>query len=196
MKLFFLNKSLNFIKTYFPNYSKDDLDKIRYGLEGLYLTITKIVVILLFSMILDITKEVIITILLFNVLRFFGFGMHSKSSKVCLIFSVILFISFPLIFIKLKISNFMKYFICIFALASFLFFAPSDTVKRPLTNKKKRIIRKIMTVIVGIIYSAVALYINNYLTNLILCSLVIEAIIINPITYKLFNESYANYKKV
>ena len=76
-----------------------------------------------------------------------------------------------------------------------IFFAPSDTVKRPLYNKKKRIIRKILNIILAIIYVVVALILkSNYFYTLILTSLIIEVIVINPLTYKIFKQPYNNYK--
>ena len=70
---------------------------------------------------------------------------------------------------------------------------PSDTEKRPLTNKKKRVIRKISSVIAGIIFFVLALYFKSIRVP-ILCSLIIETIMINPLSYKLLGLKYNNYK--
>ena len=47
MKEKFLNDSINLITRYNNTYTEDDIDKIKYGLEGLYLTVTKLIIIVL-----------------------------------------------------------------------------------------------------------------------------------------------------
>ena len=44
MKNLFLNNSISFLKKY-NDYSEEEIEKLMYGLEGLYLTITKLVII-------------------------------------------------------------------------------------------------------------------------------------------------------
>ena len=74
-------------------------------------------------------------------------------------------------------------------------FAPADTKKRPLPNKKKRVIRKIITVMIGIIYTMLIILFNSeYWTDILLSALIIQTIIISPLTYWVFKEPYNNYK--
>ena len=79
----------------------------------------------------------------------------------------------------------------------FLICAPADTYKRPLTNRKKRIIRKIGACTLAVIYSVIIICLDGILiSNLLIAALMIETILISPIMYLLFNEPYRNYKKV
>ena len=79
----------------------------------------------------------------------------------------------------------------------YLVYAPADTEKRPLTNKRKRLIRKVFSCILALIYSVFVILLNgSYLSNLFLSALIIEAILISPVIYKIFGDSYNNYKKV
>ena len=68
MKELFVNKSISLIK---KNYSYNDImyERIRYGLEIIYLSITKIFVILLVSYILGMLKETIILMIFSTPLR-------------------------------------------------------------------------------------------------------------------------------
>ena len=193
MSSFIINMSLDFIKNY-SNYSNKDLNKIKYGVEGIYLTVTKILIIILLGIIFRYLSIVILTVLFFNVLRFFAFGLHAKKSWHCLILSILSFNVLPYILNYLTINNTLITIIGFISLISFLFFAPSDTEKRPLKNRKKRIIRKIISVFVGIIFIIVSFYIS-YLRVPILCSLLIESFMINPVCYKLLGLKYKNYKK-
>ncbi|MBQ2639676.1 MAG: accessory gene regulator B family protein [Bacilli bacterium] len=196
MKKWFLDKSINFITKY-KKYSKKDIEKLKYGLEGLYLTVTKTIVIILLAILLGILKEVIIVIILFNIIRYTGFGFHAEKSYQCLISSIINFICIPLLFLKINISFELKIIISIICIFNYLLFAPADTIKRPLPNKRKRVIRKILTTLIGIIFTIlIIVFKNNYLTSLILSSLIIEVIVINPLTYRLFGQPYNNYKNL
>ncbi len=196
MKKAILNLSLEFISKY-NNYSEEDLNKLQYGLEGLYLTISKVIVILILSIILGICKEVILLLLLFNFLRFFGFGVHAKKSSECLIFSTICFVIFPLAFLNIQISKLWFLSIGIICTIILFLFAPADTEKRPFPKTKKKLFRKIMTTFLSIVYLLIALLINNNtLSTLLFLAIIIESIFVNPLTYKVLNQPYNNYKSV
>ena len=115
MKDKFLNSSINFINKY-GNYSDKDIKKLRYGLEGLYLTWTKVIFITFISIVLGIIKEVLIILLLFNFLRFFGFGFHAEKSSHCLILSTLIFVIIPYIFLQLTITTKIFFLVSIFCL--------------------------------------------------------------------------------
>lgn len=189
-----INKTMGFIENN-SNYNNTDIKRIRYGLEGVYLTITKLIIIFLIGIIFNYLDIILLTLLFFNFLRFFAFGLHAKKSIHCLIISISLFNILPLILLNIKITNTLIFIISFISITSFILFAPSDTEKRPLTNKRKRIIRKILAIITGIIYIIICLY-SNYFKVPILCSLIIESIVINPISYKLLGLSYNNYKRL
>ena len=94
MKSAFLNSSIKFIKNY-NDFSEKDIEKLRYGLEGIYLTVQKLIVIIILSLILGIFKEVLITLILFNIIRFTGFGFHAEKSIQCLFISLFQFVILP-----------------------------------------------------------------------------------------------------
>ena len=194
MKNICLNFSMNSIKKYYPDYSETQLEEIRYGLEGIYLSITKLVVISIVSIILHLFNEMLIMLICFNVLRMTGFGIHAKKSIDCWISSTIMFIGLPyiskLLIIPLPIHVVMSFVLFILI----LLYAPADTHKRPLIKKKKRIIYKIITSINTIILLIISFFTNSVITNLILFGILTEVILVNPLTYKLFNLPYKNYK--
>ncbi len=196
MKQAVLTKSLNFITKY-KNYSEEDINKLKYGLEGIYLTITKMIIIVLLSIIFGIFREVIILLFLFNIIRYFGFGVHARKSSECLISSILLFIVFPFVFLKWSISKDILFYLSIISLITFIPFAPADTIKRVFKNKKKRYIRKILTILVGIIYLIISLMTKGkIMSKLLQLSIIIQAIVINPLTYKILKQSYNNYRNV
>lgn len=197
MKESVLNHTISFITNNQKNLTEEEKEKLHYGLEGIYMTITKLIIIFLIAFLLGFIKEFIITLLFFNIIRFPGFGFHASKSIVCLISSTILILGLPYLFTNIEIIIIFKVILCIISIITFIICAPADTWKRPLTNKRKRIIRKIFACSLAIIYSVLIIIFNNYeISNLLLASLLIETILISPIMYLIFKEPYMNYKKV
>ena len=112
MKNFIINKCMNSIKKK-NKYDDIKLKEIKYGLEGIYLTITKLVVIAILAAILGIFKEMVIYICLYNIVRTPSFGLHATKSWICLLSSSILFIGIPFICIYLTIPIIYKIIILI-----------------------------------------------------------------------------------
>jgi len=194
MKKVILNKIREEIKKQYPKYSNDKLDEIMYGVEGLYLTLTKTIIIFLISLLLGCTKELIYLLLSFNFIRLFSFGMHADKSSTCLIFSSTLFIGGAFLINSLIIPKYILYILYFIILIIMCLYAPADTVKRPLINKKKRMRFKILSILVTIIYFILTILIdNNIFTNSLLIGLLISCILILPITYKAFKMPYRNY---
>ena len=193
MKNLFLNKSINFITKY-KKYSDEDIEKLRYGLEGIYLTFYKLIIIIILALLLGVFKETIIFLILFNIIRYPAFGFHANTSLQCLIMSCIFVIGLPTILLTFNLSIIIKIFIAVLCLIDFIVYAPADTVKRPLPNVKKRRIRKFCAVICCLLYFALCVIFNNhYISDLLLAAMMVEAILINPIIYKIFKQPYRNY---
>ena len=62
MKARFMNNTIAFLQKY-NTYSKEDIEKLEYGLEGIYLTITKLIILFFIATLLGVVKE-FITLLL------------------------------------------------------------------------------------------------------------------------------------
>ena len=194
MKARFMNNTIAFLQKY-NTYSKEDIEKLEYGLEGIYLTVTKLIILFFIATLLGVVKEFITLLLLFNIIRYTGFGFHAEKSYQCLIISTFCFLFIPIFFINIVLSKIIYIVICIFCVINFLLFAPADTIKRPLPNKKKRIIRKIITTIIGIIYSILSIvFYNHWISAILISAMIIQVIVINPLTYKILKQPYNNYK--
>ena len=195
MKNYFLKKIRKEIIKQYPKYSKDKVDEIMYGVEGIYLTITKTIIISLISLILGVFKELIFLLISFNFIRLFAFGMHANKSWICLLFSSTLFLGGAYLCKILVIPKNILITLFLIVLLIISIYAPSDTVKRPLIKKKRRIIFKILSIAVAIIYFILTLIIkNNLFINAIIIGLIIECILILPTTYMIFKMPYKNYK--
>lgn len=175
--------------------NEEQLEIIEYGLEGLYLTIIKIIIILLLAIVLDILKETVLMIIFYNVTRFFTFGLHAKTSTACLITSLLLFIGGTYLATYLQIPLIVKIILSVICLILICIYAPADTEKRPLINPKKRKRFKIQSIIISIIMGVLIIYLNDsYISNFMVIGQLEAVIMILPITYKAFDLPYNNYK--
>ena len=194
MKELFVNKSISLIK---KNYSYNDImyERIRYGLEIIYLSVTKIFVILLVSYLLGMLKETIILMIFSTPLRNYSYGIHAKKSWHCYVSSIFCFVLLPKLIINYNLSIILRITISIYALTSMIIYAPADTHKRPIINTNHRKKLKYTSIIITISYIFLTILINdNYICNLIYLALVIQSTAIIPITYKIFKMPYNNYK--
>ena len=189
-----INQSMNLINS-LNKYNEEQLEEIKYGLEAIYLLITKFVVIFALSIILDLWKETLLFLIIFNFLRATAFGIHAAKSINCWISSTISFLLIPYISKNYLFSNIVFIIITSICIILFALYAPADTFKRPLINYKKRRIYKIITLLTCIIYTTLIFTINNTIVkNLIIFAMILQVILILPITYKIFKLPYNNYK--
>lgn len=178
------------------NISDVKLEEIMYGIEGIYLTLIKIIIILAISLLLHIFKETIFLLILFNIIRFVSFGAHTKDSTSCLILSLASFIGLAYLSKYVYLNFYIETILKIVLLTIIILYAPADTSKRPIISKKRRIIYKISSITITIIYFILTLIIkDNTIDNLLIFSILLESIMILPVTYKLLGVSYNNYKK-
>ena len=176
------------------NYTNTQLNEIEYGLVSIYLSLTKIIFILIVSFFLGIFKETMIFMIFFNVIRLSAFGLHATKSWICWITSTIAFIIIPLVSKHIVLNLFLVQIICLINVLLIFKNSPADTKKKPIVNRKRRKIYNTISTFTAVIYSICAITINNSLiTNFLVFSLILENILISPLTYRLFKLPYNNY---
>lgn len=193
MKKFIINKCMNYIKKY-NDYDEIKLKEIEYGLVSIYLTFSKLIVIFTLAILLGIFKEVLIFLLLFNIIRLTAFGLHATKSWICLVSSTIMFIGLPLVCKNLNINIYLKIIICAINIVLIYKNAPADTYKRPIVNKTRRLIYKTLSTGTSIVFSFIAILIdNNFISNSLIFACILENCLISPYVYMLFRLPYNNY---
>lgn len=190
-----MNKVMNFIKKYCPNYNNEQLEVIQYGLEAIYITITKTIIIFIIAYFLGILKELVILLIFYNAIRTTGFGLHATKSSYCLVSSLITFICATYMCRFIIIPIYLKSILCILNILLIYKWAPADTEKRPIINKKRRDIYKIISTFTAISFSLISIFTTNqFISNCLIFSVLIECFMISPYIYKLFKLPYDNYK--
>lgn len=194
MRGLIINNCMNII-TKNNKYNDIKLAEIKYGLETLYLTFSKLIIIGTLALILGLFRELITFLLIYNIIRMPSFGLHATKSWICLLSSTIVFIGFPVIMKNIEINTITKITIGIILTIGITLFSPADTHKRPIVNKKRRKTYKIISTIISIIYVILSIIIKNtYISNCFIFAIILQNILISPITYKIFKLPYNNYK--
>lgn len=193
MKNFLINKCMSYINKN-TDYDKIKLAEIKYGLESIFLTFSKIIVISILATILGIFKEMLIYMLIYNLIRMPSFGLHATKSWICLLSSTILFIGIPYLCIFLTIPTIIKISIGMIGTLLMIKNSPADTKKRPIVNKKRRKVYKIISTIVAIIFTVCSIFIKNkFISNCFIFGLIMQNFMISPTIYKIFRLPYNNY---
>ena len=183
------------ILKYYTNINDEEMSVIIYGLESIYLTVNKLLLLLLASVILGITREFILLLLIYNIIRSTAFGLHASSSTLCLLSSFIIFIGGVYLCVGTTFYLYFKFIICLFCLVCIYKYAPADTHKRPITNYHKRIKFKIISLFSATVLSIATIVLSDYLiSNFLLYGMFVAVLMILPATYNFFKMPYNNYK--
>jgi len=194
MKEKFVNALTNFV---IKNKNVDDLKikTIRYGLESLYLSFTKLFVVFLLALITDCLIEFLLLLFFYQLIRKFSFGLHANTTLACWMTTIPIYVGGSLIIKYIFLNYYIIFTIWILAFFSFLLWAPADTPKRPLIRKNQRKTQKLKTCCICVFYLLLLLiFKNTSVINAITLSLFIQMIMVNPLVYKITNTRFNNYK--
>lgn len=195
MKDAFINNSMNIIHKYYPNYSDVKLAELKYGLLGLYLMITKSIIIFGIAIFLGIFKELLIFTIIYNIIRAPSFGIHAKKSWICLVSSASIFIFFTYLSANISIAINIKIIFGIIGVILMYKNSPADTAKKPIVSPKRRRNYKIISTVIAVMFTILSIVIDNdFFANAFILSLLLQNIMIAPTTYKIFGETYDNYR--
>ena len=161
MKKKFLNSSMELIKKN-KSYSEEQIEIMTYGLETIYLTVTKMIVIFATAYLLGIFEELFLLLITYNIIRSQSFGIHASKSIYCLISSLIMFIGGALICKYCVLPFWLVISLSLVCNICLLLYAPADTHKRPLVNTKKRKKFKLFSFLLGIIYTILIIVFRDY----------------------------------
>lgn len=193
MKKLIINKCMKYVKNN-TNYNETKLKEIKYGLESIYLTISKLIIISLISFLLGIFNEMIIYMIIYNILRMPSFGLHATKSWICLLSSTILFIGIPYLCMLTSVPVIFKIIIGILGICFMFKNAPADTKNKPIVSKKRRQTYKFISTILTIIYAFLAILIKDkFICNCLIFSIIMQNFMISPAIYKIFKLPYNNY---
>lgn len=172
------------------------LIKMKLGIEILLINTSKILILLVVAAQCNLLKEAIFMSLVFGSIRRSAFGLHARSSVVCTLITLMVFVGGPYISQYVKLNNYQVFGIFTVLNLMLYKYAPADTEKHPILGKNLRKKLRKETVSMGIILMIITLIIQYPLVkSLIILAVSFEVISILPITYKTFNRGYRNYEQ-
>jgi len=174
------------------NYDDIKLQEIRYGLEAIYLNVSRFTVFFLINFLIGNFITGLLFFLFFVPIKSFSWGFHAKTSWQCWLISSIAFVGLPLLVNYIYFDLISKIILCTAFLLAMWCWAPADTPKRPLINKDTRNKLRNSAILITIIY--IALIFNTELTNILVLALLLQCFLISPFTYLSFNMEYKNYQ--
>ncbi|GFP74619.1 accessory gene regulator B family protein [Clostridium fungisolvens] len=173
-----------------------ELQKVKLGIEILLINISKFILILLVSIKLHLVIQTTIITIVLGAIRSKAFGLHAKSSIVCTITSLMLYVIGGYVSNLAQPNKFVIFCIFIAINIALYIYAPADTEYHPLIGQALRRNLKKKAVITGAILMMLALMSTNYvITNLITLASIFEVLSILPISYKVLNRRYNNYEQ-
>lgn len=191
----------NYILTEFLDSKKhlqaQEYEFASYRLECILIAVEKLFFLILISINLNILTQSLVTFFSCSFIRTYSHGWHAKSTIMCSATSIVFFSVFPYI---LKIIPITPNLICsmiviIFVIMVNYYYAPADVEENPLICKSMRLKMK-KKVLFRIIFLSVLIFIpfaNNFKKYMLL-GILIQTMLIMPITYKLTKRGYKNYE--
>ncbi|WP_323704337.1 accessory gene regulator AgrB [Mammaliicoccus sp. Dog046] len=157
--------------------------KVKYGLEVFVGNMMKTVVIYGVALLCHIFLYTLIVHLSYFAIRYFAFGAHAKSTFLCTIQSLIMFVGAPLIIINTNISPWIYLTLAIVGYIIIIKYAPMQTKKHPILGKWKKGLKQ-RAIITATLLIVISLFVKEPFQQLISIGLVFEAVSLLPIFYK------------
>lgn len=173
---------------------RNDADYIRYGLEVVISTISKIIFFIFISLFFDVTAEMLTIALAFGLFRLFSGGVHLSTYLRCLISSTILFL-FPAILLNnINIFDYNLIIIIsafIIGIVTTLFYVPVSATNRPISKNlnMKFKVRSISFLSIWFIINLIVYKFTSYSSIVLSLSLgiIIQSFTLTPIGWKIFH---------
>lgn len=183
------------IKPYIKDKSNDELEIAKYGLNLFFMELYKLPLVFGFAYYLGIFKYCFLSYILLGFIRSHANGIHMRSGKGCIFYSTIALFSIVYISKTLLLNWILKIFISLLSIYLIYKYAPADTEEKPILNLDTRKKKKKFSIFIGIIYILISfIFPDKVIGNIFLFILILECVMINPLTYKLFNRRYNNYE--
>ena len=177
------------------NLSSDDREKLLIGATVILFNMLEVCIVFTLAFLLGILKETMLFTIMFVPLRMLAAGVHCKTGSTCLLITVIFYIGSSLLCKYCPIRISYAIILGIMCIIAFLKYAPADTENRPILGEKHRRMIKIKTISIAVLILVINILIKNAtLFNCAMYALIIETVSILPLTYKIFNYTYNNYK--
>lgn len=170
--------------------------KMKLGLETLLINLSKGVIVYGVAVISGIFTLTLITHLTYSILRRSSGGLHAKSSFVCTMVSITMFVVIPYFLQRVAIPFSLLMLFFVFCMICISKYAPADTENHPLIGVERREQLRRRSIKTCFVLMTIAVIIPfHMIRTLIVAGIVMQIVMILPITYKMLKRSCNNYEK-
>ncbi|KOA20281.1 accessory regulator protein B [Clostridium homopropionicum DSM 5847] len=192
----FYNSFFSYIKINLGK-SEEDIEKIRYGLQVIFMNIFKMIILFVTAYFLGLFKYTLISLLSFGFIRTFSCGVHADSSIKCITCNFIIFLGNVLLSLSFSLNFISMVILFSISLILIIKYAPADTAERPLVSKKLRRTLKIKSCIAVLLLFLLSILLTNPIyKNILVYSALQESFLITPLAYSILKKPYRNYENI
>ncbi|WP_154838376.1 accessory gene regulator AgrB [Staphylococcus sp. Marseille-Q1834] len=163
---------------------KNNLDhiqflKVRLGLQVVVSNLAKTIVTYGAAIIFHTFLYTLITHVSYFLIRHYAHGAHAKSSLLCHVQNLILFVGLPWLVVYFSINLGIMYTVALIALLLIIYYAPAATKKQPIPShliKRKKLLSIFLTILLIII----SLIVSEPYKQLILLGVTLESLTLLP----------------
>ncbi|RNM17877.1 MULTISPECIES: accessory gene regulator AgrB [Staphylococcus] len=183
----------------FANYlqQRNNLDriqflKVRLGMQVVVSNIAKFIVTYGLALIIHVFWYTLVTHIAYMILRFYAHGSHAKSSLLCHIQNVLIFVIMPWLIVRLSIGHFSMLILALIGYFIVITYAPAATKKQPIP---KRLVKRkrILSIVLYIILVIISFIVKEPYSQLILFGIIVESTTLLPIFFPKEDYYYGNF---
>ncbi|ATH62219.1 histidine kinase [Staphylococcus pasteuri] len=173
----------------FANYlqQRNNLDriqflKVRLGMQVVVSNIAKFIVTYGLALIFHVFWYTLVTHIAYMILRFYAHGAHAKSSILCHIQNILIFLIMPWLIVKLSIGHFTMLLFALIGYFIVITYAPAATKKQPIP---KRLVKRkrILSIVLYMLLVIISFIVKEPYSQLILFGLIVESTTLLPIFF-------------
>ena len=185
------------IRKEMPEVDDERAEVIMYGLQNIIGELPKGIIILIIAYILGIFKLTVISILIIAPYRCVSGGVHMKTHKRCIIYTLLLYSGSSLLGKYIVLTGNVKIVLAIavwiFCMIMIKLYAPADTENLPILRKKERKQKQILSYIIITSEILIAIFIKNTtISGIIIFGDFIQTLTITRIAYKVTHNKYGH----
>nr|WP_269669036.1 accessory gene regulator AgrB [Staphylococcus pasteuri] len=173
----------------FANYlqQRNNLDriqflKVRLGMQVVVSNIAKFIVTYGLALIFHVFWYTLVTHIAYMILRFYAHGAHAKSSLLCHIQNILIFLIMPWLIVKLSIGHFTMLLFALIGYFIVITYAPAATKKQPIPRRLvKR--KRILSIVLYMLLVIISFIVKEPYSQLILFGLIVESTTLLPIFF-------------
>lgn len=156
--------------------------KIRLGLQAVAINFFKALVTYGVSILCHLFLYTLTVHLSYFFIRLYAHGAHAKSSFLCHVQNLLLFVLLPWLIGYMQVSPLIMYILAIMGFIILVIYAPAETKKQPIPERLRKG-KKIKTIVVTLLLLVISVFFSEPYQQLILLGIVLISVVQLPIFF-------------